>query len=283
MAPSRETDRNDAMRAESEALPGSSSNRGRLSLAIAARFGLALTLLASALEQDEIALDLFHEIALIREIVETREFPYQDRFAFTPTLNPVVHHEWGTGLVLDGFCLTTGWGSAGLTVLKLALLTGIVAATIANAQVRQIRASLFCFCAVPAMVLFATGISTVRAQLFTLAFLAIVMVELARDDHHRKVRFLAIPSLFLIWVNMHAGWVVGAGLIGLYVFETAIREFLARRSSKRTWLRVRPFVFFLISIAVITFATPYDRFYLSWFTANWNFGLPAQVTILNFL
>jgi hypothetical protein len=44
--------------------------------------------------------DVFHEMALAREWLACGAFPREDCFAYTPTVSPAVHHEWGTGLLL---------------------------------------------------------------------------------------------------------------------------------------------------------------------------------------
>ena len=44
-------------------------------------------------------LDLWHELALAREVMQSGYVPWQDHFAFTPKLDIVVHHEWGAGMI----------------------------------------------------------------------------------------------------------------------------------------------------------------------------------------
>ena len=43
--------------------------------------------------------DLFHAMALARDTIAQGSFPQNDTFAFTPTISPTVHHEWGFGLI----------------------------------------------------------------------------------------------------------------------------------------------------------------------------------------
>jgi hypothetical protein len=41
--------------------------------------------------------DVWHLMALFRETLAAGWVPLEDRFAYTPTVYPVVQHEWGTG------------------------------------------------------------------------------------------------------------------------------------------------------------------------------------------
>ena len=67
--------------------------------------------------------DMFHEMALAREILATGRVPLADSFAYTPTVMPVIHHEWGTGVVL--YVVAMHGGMVGMYLLLVALAAGI--------------------------------------------------------------------------------------------------------------------------------------------------------------
>ena len=46
--------------------------------------------------------DLWHEMATARRMWQTGQVPVVDPFAYTPTITPVVHHEWGLGMLAWG-------------------------------------------------------------------------------------------------------------------------------------------------------------------------------------
>ena len=81
--------------------------------AVGALFALALSTISF------VDPDLWHEMALFREAVTLGHLPDDDCFAYTPTISPSVHHEWGTGAVLYGVTAALGWG--GLMALKYLL------------------------------------------------------------------------------------------------------------------------------------------------------------------
>src|SRR5579871_4329032 len=111
--------------------------------------------------------DVYHQMSLAREIVQERAVPWQDHFAFTPTVYPVVHHEWGAGLIVLG--LTQLLGPAALLLLKFggaAVLSWLVVAT---ARPRADAVSLLLVLPLAAA-LVVPAFATVRAQLYTLCF-----------------------------------------------------------------------------------------------------------------
>src|SRR5439155_10079495 len=69
--------------------------------------------------------DMFHMMALFRETLRIGHVPLADRFAYTPTIYPSVHHEWGSGAIL--YLVATRLGAGGIMLLKY-LLTAVVAA-----------------------------------------------------------------------------------------------------------------------------------------------------------
>ena len=72
---------------------------GILRLAVA--FALLAIVLGVAAKNMVVDLDLFHEMSLYRQMESENRMPRTDAFAYTPTVEPVVHHEWATGAVLS--------------------------------------------------------------------------------------------------------------------------------------------------------------------------------------
>jgi hypothetical protein len=67
-----------------------------------------------------------------------------------------------------------------------------------------------------------------RPQIFTFAMLSAIMWMISRDNFGRRTPlWLAIPMLFF-WCNLHGGFVVGLGALGLYTGAVAVRDLTAR-------------------------------------------------------
>ena len=171
-----------------------------------------------------IDLDIFHEMALIRAALQLGSLPVEDIFAYTSTISPSVHHEWGMGAVLYFLTVFLDLGSHGLVLLRLALLGVVVTACVATARLRGSGGVELALFAPLAIILFWPGLSPVRAHMVTFAFLAILLYLLELDRGGTRWWLLLWPVLFVIWLNVHGGFVVGAGMLGLYTLERLVRE-----------------------------------------------------------
>ena len=164
--------------------------------------------------------DLYHEMGLIRAARQIGSLPHRDLFAYTPTINPSVHHEWGTGLVT--YAVTVALGGAGLTALKWLVMAGLVALCVHAARQRGTSWPVLCALAPIAIQLGIVGISTFRAQIFTLLFTALLLTWLDRDRLGSRRWVPAWLIVYVLWLNLHAGFVVGIGLVGAYWLEQVL-------------------------------------------------------------
>jgi hypothetical protein len=168
--------------------------------------------------------DLWGYLAFGRLFWGQEHFPYQDVFAYVPTLHPWVYHEWLTGVLF--YPLYRELGGAGLQVLKYALGLATLWAVYRTARRRgadPLPAAFLLFVALGGM---APGYNPVRAQVFTYCFFAVYLyvLETARLSGNRRWLWLLVP-LQLVWCNLHGGFLAGLGLILLY----AMGEALSRR------------------------------------------------------
>jgi hypothetical protein len=186
-------------------------------------FGLGALLFERISEQSFFDPDGFHQMALFREWLRTGALPHADTFAFTHTIVPAVQHEWGAGAIL--YFLATRLGAGGVMVVKWLLSTAI-AVVATRTACRRAGAGTVAFCAPVAVLLGAVAFTTIRAGLYTMLFLAILLGEIDRDrDQPRPRRFLLIwVPVAGLWINLHGGWVVGAIALALYAAEQLVRR-----------------------------------------------------------
>ncbi len=179
---------------------------------------LSLSLFVRVVSHHVLAdLDMFHQMALFRAAIELGWLPREDIFAFTPTVSPSVHHEWGAGALLYAMVITSGWGEAGVLILRNALLA-ILAVTAYRAALRRGGSPTTLFlCAPLAIVLLAIGLSTLRAQMYTFLFVAILLGFLQRDREGGRRWIIGWLLLYLVWLNLHGGFVVGLGLFVVHL------------------------------------------------------------------
>jgi len=172
----------------------------------------------------DITHDAFHEMALVRVYAQSGTFPLRDVFAFTPTIQPAVHHEWGTGLVLYWCAGISPLGLDGMAVLRILIVLAIAAALYRCARNGGAHPLLIVVCAPILFPLLWVGFGTIRAQIFTLLFILLQILMQQSDWHGRKSWVIAWSLLYVVWLNMHAGFVVGVGLMFFHVVERWLNE-----------------------------------------------------------
>ncbi|HZM00180.1 MAG TPA: hypothetical protein VFD43_08015, partial [Planctomycetota bacterium] len=96
--------------------PDSRASRRAAALSFVA---VAALLVMGVAQSNFVDPDVWHEMALIRQAVAEGALPWKDDLAYTRTVEPSIHHEWGTGAIL--FSLGSGMGGPGLLILKFAL------------------------------------------------------------------------------------------------------------------------------------------------------------------
>lgn len=166
--------------------------------------------------------DVFHQLSLAREIWLRGSVPSEDLFAYTSTVSPLVHHEWGAGLLWLGVGTLTG--AAGFLSIKYALVAALLALAVRAARARGAGSVELVLTALPAVYLAHYGFTTIRAQLLTLVALALLLGLLANDESGRRRWIAGWLLVHVVWVNVHAGFVVGLGFLGLTTLERAARR-----------------------------------------------------------
>lgn len=219
-------------------------------------YALFALLLHFAARARVIDLDVFHQMALARESLASGGLLLTDVWAFTPTLDPVVHHEWGTGAVLYAIVVSAGLGGAGILVLYYLLVLATALAVRACARLRGADDVALLAVAPVALALFALALSPVRAQLFSLALLAVLLWLLERDRGGDRTWLLAWLPVYVAWVNLHGGFVVGLAFLFAHWTERFALEARTggmRAAARATWHLVA----LGIAMAALSVASPF--------------------------
>jgi hypothetical protein len=166
--------------------------------------------------------DMFHEMALAREALELGYVPTEDHFAYTPTVSPSVHHEWGTGVVL--YLVSKYAGPGGIMALKYLLSFGALTLCMWTATRRGASLLLVALLAPIAILGGSIGFTTLRAQVFTLALTALLFHWLDCDRRGSRRWMIGWVPIYLLWLNLHGGFIVGFILLVAHTMEQAIRR-----------------------------------------------------------
>jgi hypothetical protein len=165
-------------------------------------------------------------------IVQTHSIPHVDPFSFTKLGGTWITHEWlSEALIYTLFQL----GGFGLLIFLFALIiTGAF-------LISYLRCPGGTRPYVAGFVLVLGAISTaptwgVRPQMISLLITSIFLYLLDGYKRDGKYKFLIpLPLITLIWVNLHAGYLLGLALMGIYIFGGLVEILIAQfHNSERT-------------------------------------------------
>jgi len=117
--------------------------------------------------------DLWHQMALIREAIALGHIPLKDHFAYTPTVFPTIHHEWGAGVI--AYLLATRLGASGILAAKYLLASIISIFSFLCLKRRPVSIEVLIFLIPIGILLIDEGFSTIRGQMYSLAFLSCLL------------------------------------------------------------------------------------------------------------
>jgi hypothetical protein len=195
-------------------------------LRLASFTGLAAFFLA-LISYNFVDIDIWHQMALIRESLSAGHLLRSDPYAYSPTLTPWIDHEWGAGAI--AFFTTLWFGGRAILVVKflMAFATGFLCVRCSQKIGTDFR--LLGACAPLAIFLAHLGFFTaVRAQVYSFFFTALLLLFWQLDRGGSRRWMVAWLALFPLWVNLHGGFVVGIGLMALSCVEKLLRGENAR-------------------------------------------------------
>ena len=161
--------------------------------------------------------DFFWHLTTGQLIAETMRVPSVDPFSFTWAGMPWTPHEWLSELLI--YWLVDGVGRLGALVLFGLLSAAIVAVMAAMLARRGVRVLAF---ALPAILagLVVTPYVTLRPQVISWLFLAVLIWALVEMRADRPRRFLLLVPFFVLWANLHGVYVIGLGVVATYLLFT---------------------------------------------------------------
>lgn len=157
--------------------------------------------------------DLWGHVRFGQDIIATGQVPVVDDYSFT-TDQRWINHEWLAEVAMGA--AYDAAGPIGLVMLKLAL--AITALLVIGIPLRDrlpnlwLRTALIVFTIVAGV---APLTGTMRPQVFSLVCFSVLMVVLTFAKAAPRVLW-CLPVLFALWVNLHGGWIVGLGVLGVW-------------------------------------------------------------------
>ncbi|MDD5422289.1 MAG: hypothetical protein WC592_04980 [Candidatus Omnitrophota bacterium] len=159
--------------------------------------------------------DLWGHLKFGQDIYEKGEIPKVDTYSYSAYGAPWINHEWLSELIF--YTVYRHTKDTGLVLFKFLsafLVTWIV---YASAKLWTRSAFLRMLFVVTTLSVLTRGF-TIRPQIFTNLFLAclIFMIDRLENGLDRKW-LIALPVIFLLWPNLHGGFVAGLSILMLYV------------------------------------------------------------------
>jgi hypothetical protein len=171
--------------------------------------------------------DLWGKLAIGAYFWHFGTVPDHDLFAFTPVLPQYIEHEWGAGTIFFG--VLKFLGPAGLMLLKIVLAFGALLAALAVGRKNNCPLETLLVLAIPAAACILLGYAPViRSHAFTYCFFALTLLSLEAIGRGKKWPLLLLPPMFLVWSNVHGGFVAGLGAVFVYTAYALV----ARRQFK---------------------------------------------------
>lgn len=199
--------------------------------------------------------DLWWHIKDGQAILATHSWPTVDPYSFTVAGQPWMTFEW-LGDVVIAWANRVG-GVVGLDGLLIILGGAIMLALYLFATIRSGNSKAG-FLAAAILFPLANPSFSMRPQMIGYLFLILTLaaLELFRQGKQWPLYFL--PLLFLLWVNAHGSFIVGIGVIFMYLV-CGLKEFRLGGIEGRKWTpkeRLRLEFIFLLCLAALP-STPY--------------------------
>ncbi len=187
--------------------------------------------------------DLWWHLRTGQWIVETGHVPHTDPFSFTRGGSPWVSHEWLSEILL--YELWIHFGPGGVIVFS-----SIV--TSAGFLLLYSRCPGKPHWAAALTVLGAVASAPswgARPQMFTFAFASLLLWLLERAEDRPRL-LLFIPPLFLLWLNLHAGFALGPALMFVYALGLVCESV----AGTTPWPESRPVVIRVLLLTLVCMA-----------------------------
>lgn len=176
--------------------------------------------------------DLWHRLAAGKLFLKTGTVFKHDIFAYTPTKNLWIDHEWGAGAIF--YFILENFGEWGLSFFRFIMIfLTFMPVFLLNRLKSEISDNYrlgYYFIFIYA--LFAGFIDTIRSQSFTYAFFALwlYLLELVKRGNNRLLYLF--PLTAIIWANLHGGFLAGLGILFIY----GVGELLNRNNPTKYFL-----------------------------------------------
>jgi hypothetical protein len=206
----------------------SRSNAGLVALAAAA-LAFAVVLFAPQVLNDG---DTYWHIVAGRWMLDNRAILRIDPFSYTFMGHPWQTHEWLSEILMALAYVGAGWnGIVILFAAAAALTAGLLARHLSRwlggiSLILTLALALFCV----------SGSLLTRPHLLALPLLELWTAELVFARSEARAPSWKVVPLMVLWANLHASFLVGLGLMGVFTVGALLERNTLRPAVVRGWL-----------------------------------------------
>jgi hypothetical protein len=187
---------------------------------------MVVLLIVAACGTNTADVDLWGHLRSGADFLASGHLAIHDSYSYSVNAPVWINHEYLSEAIFAW--MYSHLGVVGLKIVRfgcasvmIICLAGAIGETSAGLPIQFAVLALTTLVIVPAI--------EFRPQIFTFAMFSAIIWMLVRDNFGRRAPlWLAIPML-LLWCNLHGGFVIGIGALGLYTAAVAGRDLIARR------------------------------------------------------
>jgi hypothetical protein len=219
--------------------------------------------------------DFFWHVKVGEWILAHRAIPLHDLFTDTVATHPFVAHEWGSEVIMS--VIIRAFGFPGVSVY-FGIITW-AAFLCLLATMRRVSYPIAGLTLVLGVVA-GTPIWGPRTQMITFGLVVLLLFLLRRYRYTAERRWLyPIPLIFVIWVNLHAGFTIGLIFLAMTVVGEALyRAFRKVEADGRPPAPMRPLLLVSLVAALAVMINP-NTFQIYLYAAQTQFS-PAQQKLI---
>jgi hypothetical protein len=161
--------------------------------------------------------DMWWHLALGKATWTTHSLPTKDMFSYTTGHHAYVPHEWLAQLFIYGAYRFGGYSGLMLWLCFFASAIFVAGYIFCWLYSRNAKVA---FLGGVAIWLFSTVGLAIRPQMIGYSFLIVELLLLHLGETKNPRWFLALPPLFVIWVNSHGSFFLGLALAGVALFSS---------------------------------------------------------------
>lgn len=163
-------------------------------------------------------------------ILQNQQIPHFDTYSFTASGSPWIAHEWLSELVL--FLLYNAGGIILTTLVFSALI--LAAFWLSFFRIEDKRNLYAAGGALLLGAILSTPVLWPRPQIFSILYMSTFLVLLDRYLKTDKIgNLIPLPVIMLFWVNQHGAFIIGLGVLGIFIVGRLVDGLIRILQQKR--------------------------------------------------